>query len=210
MKSIDQAWTMIFQQRKISWNQLVNDCYTCKTFVKSINSMKEVFLCIFSVKSKIFFHVIEKTREINITDFTKEFNFKLDTHSVEKYYKTRSRKKFRETNSLVTSLVKTLISQKKKLIFFSVQIVITFCSTFPHCVSERPGTGTRVQNELERHFHDFSIAYIWREISFRDFRSAKYAILTPDAQTINCLFHFYICKSLKLKIVPSSPSLRKK
>ena len=113
MKSIDQAWTMIFQQRKISWNQLVNDCYTCKTFVKSINSMKEVFLCIFSVKWKIFFHVIEKTREINITDFTKEFNFKLDTHSVEKYYKTRSRKKFREINSLVTSLVKTLISRKK-------------------------------------------------------------------------------------------------
>ena len=94
--------------------------------------MKEVFLCIFSVKWKIFFHVIEKTREINITDFTKEFNFKLDTHSVEKYYKTRSRKKFREINSLVTSLVKTLISQKR-FWFFRENKYRAIYSTFPHC-----------------------------------------------------------------------------
>ena len=42
------------------------------------------------------------------------------------------RKKIREIDSLVTSLVKPLISREN--VDFSVKFVITFYSTFPHCL----------------------------------------------------------------------------
>ena len=137
-----------------SWNQLPHDSFVniwfdgifekrklrkfafaicfCKTCVKSTCSSRNyAFLPVFT-KYFSFHRISHKLWQVyNVTPFWKillEINLWYN-HSEGKYYKTRSRKKkFREINSLVTSLVKTLISRKKCWFFrknrkFSVKIL---------------------------------------------------------------------------------------